>query len=624
MTIRISISIFVLLLSVAAVAQQAPSSKAHLTPAQLQEFRLKEIDEAIHEKAHPAENWDVPQDKVGSMESEAIGEGKVSTSSPESEVHAAINPRDTSNIVVSPIHNGNGQFYMPIYYTTNFGSSWSKSTFSPKPTIGGVTVTGGGDPLFAYDADGKLYYTWIDTYLYSSSSDTTHGAIYWAFSTDKGKTWQRAANHDTVTTNWTKYKTNFQIDRSTGFDDKEWLAVDRTNSPYHNTLYMAWSRLGKDDGAVMLARKLPGVDSFEAPVRVSSPTLVKIQYTSIGIDAHGGIHVTYMGTEDLDRYGIYHAYSADGGKTFNPEVLVSYADVPNQSGDAIGEVLFGIRINGNYPCPHLSIDTANSGNLYMVWNAYGTDANLGTGSQVYFSRSTDNGTSWSDTIRINNDNQNDNVIDHFFPSIAVNGKGVIFASWYDRREDPNNQIGRYYLGRSTDFGQTWTNAPIASKGMNFAHVQDKNGGSTYGFGIGEYTQILVTPSYVIPVWSDDRTDNGSLLIYTSFIQGASALPSGAVAPDRVSSIDGGLSLQAVYPNPAGGIVHCSFALDNRAHVNMTVVDLRGDLMSSIFDETATAGVHDVTFDVSHLANGTYYLSLESDRGYVSRAFTVSH
>jgi hypothetical protein len=624
MRIRIAFTIALLFSAATLTAQQSHTARPSLTREQVQQLHLQMIDEAIHEKSHPAEEWDVPVQKLGSVESESLGEGKISTSYPESEVHAAINPHDTNNIVISPIHNGNGSFYMPIYYTTNFGTSWSKSTFSPKPTMGGVTVTGGGDPLFAYDADGTIYYTWIDTYLYSASSDTSHGVIYWAYSQDGGKTWKRSS-HDVVTSNWTQYNSaHSSIANTTGFDDKEWLAVDRNpSSPYKSTLYMAWSRLGKDDATVLLARKLPGVDSFEAPVRVSGTNFVKIQYTSIGVDAHGGIHVTFMGSEDASSYGIYQAYSADGGKTFNPAVKISDAFIPYVSG---GQPIFGIRLNGNYPCPHLSIDTTNSGNLYMVWDAYGTSEDLGNGSQIYFSRSTDNGQTWSDATRVNTDEQDGTTIDHFFPSIAVDNRGEITVGWYDRREDPdNNQIGRYYLGHSSDQGQHWINVPVATKPMDFSHVQDKSGGQTYGFGIGEYTQMLVTPNYIIPVWSDDRTNDGNVRIYASFISTKQMLQTGAVAPTKVASIEGGLSVLTTYPNPAVSTVHFTYQLETESHVRAETTDVRGEVLSTLFDKNSSEGDHEFSFDVANMPNGTYYLTLESDRGgYVSRAFTVSH
>lgn len=627
---------FLLAFSFAILLSSGVSAQNRLTPEQLRAFRLHEIEEAIKEKSHPAPAPTLaaptlnPQaeaaEKGSSDQTEAFGEAKISTSTPESEVHAAINPVDTTNIVISPIHNGT-TFGMPIYYTKNFGKTWAKSSFSPGPSVSGVSVTGGGDPVFAYDADGKLYLTWIDTYKWSYLSDTSHGAMYWASSTNGGQTWVRSKT-GTISSSWSQISSG-RLVKTTGFDDKQWVACDRSTSPYHNTLYVAWTKLGFDSAGIMLARKLPGVDSVEVPVRVSSPDLIKVQFSSIGVDAHGGVHVTFMGSLDLQNYAIYHAYSADGGMTFTPEVKIADADIPNNSADAMGDVLFGIRINGNYPCPHLSIDTANTGNLYMVWNAFGSTENLGNGTQIYFSRSIDNGATWSDTVRINNDPYSDVPIDHFYPSIAVNGHGTISVTWYDRREDPNNQIARYYLGQSANQGYSWINTPVASQPMDFSHVQDKDGGPTYGFGIGEYTQVLTTPYYTIPVWTDDRTDDGNLRIYASFIPAGTSgsLPTDAssgVAPDRITTVMGGIELIEPYPNPSSSFLKTGFKLESGAHAQLLVTNILGETVASLFDGNAESGERDFTFDASRLPNGVYYLNLESSLGFVRRAFTVTH
>ncbi len=672
---------FLLAFSFAILLSSGVSAQNRLTPEQLRAFRLHEIEEAIKEKSHPAPAPTLaaptlaaptlnPQaeaaEKGSSDQTEAFGEAKISTSTPESEVHAAINPVDTTNIVISPIHNGT-TFGMPIYYTKNFGKTWAKSSFSPGPSVSGVSVTGGGDPVFAYDANGKLYLTWIDTYKWSYLSDTSHGAMYWASSTNGGQTWVRSKT-GTISSSWSQISSG-RLVKTTGFDDKQWVACDRSTSPYHNTLYVAWTKLGLDSAGIMLARKLPGVDSVEVPVRVSSPDLIKVQFSSIGVDAHGGVHVTFMGSLDLQNYAIYHAYSADGGMTFKPEVKIADADIPNNSADAMGDVLFGIRINGNYPCPHLSIDTANTGNLYMVWNALGSDQNLGNGTQIYFSRSIDNGATWSDTVRINNDPYSDVPIDHFYPSIAVNGHGTISVTWYDRREDPNNQIARYYMGQSANQGYSWINTPVASQPMDFSHVQDKDGGPTYGFGIGEYTQVLTTPYYTIPVWTDDRTNDGNLRIYAAFYP-SDLIPAvktlsdslfikirdtansnlsdvsiriiadslayrvvdslyriqktSGVQPLRVTSVEGGIELIDPYPNPAKSMIKTGFILSYGAHAQLLVTNILGETVASLFDGNSEAGERDFTFDASRLPNGVYYLNLESDLGFVRRAFSVTH
>src|SRR2546421_8683041 len=106
MTVRNSILGFFIVLTLSgltlgsiASAQTQRSGKLAMSPEQWRAFRLNEIDEAIKEKAKG--NFVAPHtDKRDQDETEAIIDGKVSTSAPESEVHAAVNPRDTTNIVI--------------------------------------------------------------------------------------------------------------------------------------------------------------------------------------------------------------------------------------------------------------------------------------------------------------------------------------------------------------------------------------------------------------------------------------------------------------------------------------------------------------------------------------------
>lgn len=65
---------------------------------------------------------------------------------PESEVHAAINPTDTANIIVGAISGfsyGNSPGNLSIYYTQDFGDSWQKNSFHGTP----LNYMGAGDPV---------------------------------------------------------------------------------------------------------------------------------------------------------------------------------------------------------------------------------------------------------------------------------------------------------------------------------------------------------------------------------------------------------------------------------------------------------------------------------------------
>ena len=607
-------------LGISALHSQTITSK----DLDLRAFRLRQLHDAINEKMHLNEGNNSGLKNEGEESTLSVGNQKVSTSTPESEVDAAINPTDTANIVLGPIHLDNGMS-LPIYYTTNFGGSWGKSSFLPLPYEPNPEITGGGDPVFAFDADGIAYMAWIDTYVNqitvgSDLIDSQLYGMYWASSTNSGKTWiQPAKGYIGFSYEAGAFNTNNGSelwDTTTGFNDKEWIAVDRSNSKFRNSLYVAWTFLGTTTSNIMVRRKIPGVDSMQPAVQASSDDFAVVQFTSLGIDAKGGLHVTFMGSFDTSNYGIYTVYSSDGGATFSPAVKIADADIPSRSADAIadGYTIFGVRAPGNYPCPHLSIDTAATGNLYETWCAIGVEADSGLGAEIYFSRSTDNGSTWSMPVIINNDLDSEAgaVIDHFYPSIAVNGKGTISVTWYDRREDPNDGIGRYYIGQSTDQGLTWTNAPVATSPMDFSKVMDVN----QNFGIGEYTQVLTTPNYTIPIWSDGRDNTGNLRVYAAFLNSTTS----GVA--RLASVSEGLELSDNYPNPFNTTTNFSFTSASPAHTELYVTNVTGQRVASIYNGNEGAGEHDFTFDGSKLANGVYYLNLESDLGIVRQAMTI--
>ncbi len=88
----------------------------------------------------------------------------------EAEIFAAINPKDSNNIVVSAI-NFRGGFVKPMsistYYTYDFGTTWQKSEFDGLPTPT-TSMFGGGDPVLVYDKEGNLHLTYITLELNAS------------------------------------------------------------------------------------------------------------------------------------------------------------------------------------------------------------------------------------------------------------------------------------------------------------------------------------------------------------------------------------------------------------------------------------------------------------------------
>ncbi|MBI5647768.1 MAG: exo-alpha-sialidase [Ignavibacteriae bacterium] len=540
----------------------------------------------------------------------AAADSKVSADPlPESEVHALINPTDPANIVVSAmrLNNRNQQEVLlcPVYYSKDFGVTWNKSAFKNLPRETGAVVLGGGDPVFAADANGRLYFSWINVYMQNFSRLVM--AMFWAWSDDGGATWQRAAN-DMI-------GSGLLNGSGGGVEafDKQWLAVDRTNSPYRNTLYAAMFH--PDAGGVKVAVRRKPADSaafIQTSVRVSQQGYKFTQFPSIGIDASGGVHVTYFASQDSSTFAMYHALSTDGAQSFTEPVKISDVNMPRFSlNDRTGTVP-GFQDSRIYPCPHLVIDRSNgvrSGFLYAVWAGNGITAKGADGLDIYLSRSTDNGASWS-APRVVNDDPRGVAVDQFHPSLAVNDAGILAVTWYDRREDPLNKAGRYYYAASTDGGLTFApNRPAADLPMDFTRAGSANG----GFAVGEYNQVLMTNDFVIPVWADGRAGDGNLDVLVSFIP-----MNAATHVQRITSVTDRFALGDPAPHPLLRNGSVALRLAESTPVRLVLTDLLGRELRVITDAAYDAGTHTISLDVSSLAPGSYRLLVRTRFGVAVR------
>src|SRR5690606_12880987 len=129
------------------------------------------------------------------------------SSQPE-EVTIAINPLNP-NIIAAAANIDH------FYRSTDGGLTWSESHLS---SMLGVW----GDAVVLFDSSGNLYYA----HLSNPSSGYWIDRIVVQKSTDNGLTW-----NDGVGVGFVAPKNQ----------DKEWLAVDLTQSPYRGNIYMTWT-----------------------------------------------------------------------------------------------------------------------------------------------------------------------------------------------------------------------------------------------------------------------------------------------------------------------------------------------------------------------------------------------
>lgn len=234
-------------------------------------------------------------------------------------------------------------------------------------------------------------------------------------------------------------------------------------------LYMVWLDGRYGDNDVFFAKSVDGGKTFIESRRINQDGVGNWQGDpSITWNpSNGFIYVVWSDP----RFGpdIYFARSEDGGDTW-------IETLSNPINDAFSEFRYG---------PDVATDGTN---VYVTW----LDHRRFPFADIYFSKSDDNGDTWSTNLRLTDENLQGNVS---IPSITA-AQGNVYVSWPDgRREFTNYDI---YINRSMDGGDTW---PWPNQMIN----SDPSGAHNTEPSIVTNN----TGQGVYLVWQDDRWSPGS-------------------------------------------------------------------------------------------------------------------
>jgi hypothetical protein len=83
-----------------------------------------------------------------------------------------------------------------------------------------------------------------------------------------------------------------------------------------------------------------------------------------------------------------------------------------------------------------------------------------------------------------------------------------------------------------------------------------------------------------------------------------------------------VKLNQNYPNPFNPSTNITFGLPQRSSVNITVYDLLGRKVATVFSGAKAQGFHSIQFDAANLASGIYIYQLRTDLGVVSKRMTL--
>jgi hypothetical protein len=300
-----------------------------------------------------------------------------------------------------------GDCAVAAYASTN-GTTWTKATISR--TWSGTTFGITFDPAIDYDKNGVFYYSFGGAPL----SGSYPNSIAVSKSTN-GTTWSTPV---AVTFN-----------RNKAFDDKYYIAVDRSNTSFANRIYVSWDRNQGNNQLLYISYSTNGGTSWSAPVKVNDGT-TKFERV---IGAYPAVnHTTGMVFDSWHDYAkniIFVDRSSNGGVSWGTDV----AAATTHAGFGTDILCVGGRSQG----PAHALKVGPSGTLYL---AYADPVTSGANSRkfdVLLTKSTDNGAHWSAPVVLNDDT---GASDQFHPTLSVtsNGSGgdKVVVTWYDRRDDP--------------------------------------------------------------------------------------------------------------------------------------------------------------------------------------------
>jgi len=352
-------------------------------------------------------------------------------------------------------------------YSSASGASWTRT---PLPrTWNGTTFGICFDPGLDFDKNGTVYYS----YGCAPLSKSFPNAVVVAKSGDG--------------VNWTK-TTPVTFNQGRNFDDKYYLAVDRSNGPFANRVYVSWDRNAGFNQTLLISFTSDGGATWTGPIKVNDGTspFERVIGAYPAVDQNSG--VVYDSWHDYARNIIFVDKSTDGGNTWGTDV----AAATTHAGFGVDLGCVGGRSQG----PAHALKVGPSGNLYLVY----ADAVTNRGFDVLLTRSTDGGATWSAPVTLNDDSGS---ADQFHPTISVvagnGGKDAVTVSFYDRRDDANNCFAHVYATKSTNSGMTWSaNARQTSAASDF----DGNPN-----GPGDYSSSTPFTGQVWPFFCDHRSTN---------------------------------------------------------------------------------------------------------------------
>lgn len=364
-----------------------------------------------------------------------------------------------------------------------------------------VALTAGDqwEPALAADGAGRVYVLYPHYGQVPDCKDCSAPTMLLVVSNDNGKTWQAP---------------RVLLPSGSGQYDAQ-IVVDPAD---RHTLYAAWLQNRKRE--VVLAKSVDAGATWTFTIAVLSeeeldkPVLsVRAQRVYVGFNHEqdvwvaasqdGGRNFTSTRVNNNERPGwsllggatvdpagnsylawasyskaggargpvnLYVAKSADGGKTWNANLLDVSAAAPDCKDSECSEAYLGAQI---------ALASDAGGTLYALWSS--GSKRMGP-QNIYFSSSTNGGESWLPRVDLSPAAR---TVEHAFPAIVAGSAGDVRVAWMDTRNAPHWNT---YYRSSTTGGATWSDETRLSGYVRGYRYIGKKG---FHFPFGDYFGMAI-------------------------------------------------------------------------------------------------------------------------------------
>jgi hypothetical protein len=341
--------------------------------------------------------------------------------------------------------------------------------------------------------------------------------------------------------------------------DKEWVVVN----PYNNEIYITWTQFDNygsenpaDSSIIRFSKSSDMGETWSEPVRlckiagdcIDSDNTVEGAVPTVGPE--GQIYVSWAGPA-----GIVFDKSLDGGTTWLEDDIF----ITEQIGGWDQTIPGIFRCNG---MPVTDCDRSNSPYRGTIYVTYADQRNGVDDTDIWLTKSTDEGNTWSTPIRVNDDVPGRH---QFFPWMTVDQTtGKLWFVFCDRRNH-SDLATDVYMAVSDDGGETFTNFKVSKEPF----IPDPT------IFFGDYNNISATNNIIRPVWT--RLHNCRLSILTAIIDPeVVGINSNEFIPYSETQIT---------PNPFKHSTAFSFKLRRPAEVSLSVNDITGRPIIQLIDRS---------------------------------------